>query len=80
MVVHDLCRGAHHCEADERGARCDRSIADIGDACEGGAACSLDGLNMLVCHDGHLTLKSACTAGCEIHRKRVECHGTDIGP
>jgi hypothetical protein len=80
MVQHGLCRGPRHCEVDERGTQCDQSVAEIGDPCTDGATCSLDGLNLLICRDGRLTLKSACTTGCEIHRKRVECHGTDIAP
>ncbi len=79
MVVQGLCRGAHHCQVQEGLVRCDQSIADIGDACDGsGAACSLDGINLLECRNGRRTLKSACTGGCEVHRKSVQCVGTDI--
>jgi hypothetical protein len=80
MVVHGLCRGERHCEAGERVARCDQSIAEMGDACDDGASCSVDGLNMLVCRDGRRVLKSACTTGCEVQRKMktLSCYGTGI--
>jgi hypothetical protein len=81
MVVQGLCRGPHGCEIDTRGARCDQSVAEIGDPCEGdGAACSVDGFNMVVCRSGRWTLKSACTSGCEVSRrmKTVSCYGQDV--
>lgn len=81
MVVQGLCRGAHHCQDQEGMVRCDQSIADIGDACDSrGAACSLDGINLLECRNGRRTLRSACTGGCEVQRKRVQCVGTDLPP
>jgi hypothetical protein len=80
MVVQGVCRGQRRCEANGRVARCDQSIAELGDTCDGGASCSLDGLNMLACRDGRRVLKSACTTGCEVQRKMkaVSCYGTAL--
>lgn len=83
LVEHGLCRGPRHCQSGERGVRCDQTIAEMGDACDGDdAACSLDGINLLVCRDRRRMLKSACTTGCEVQRRMglVTCHGTDITP
>lgn len=83
MVVHGLCRGPKHCRANERGVRCDQTVAEIDDACDGDdAACSVDGINLLVCRDGRRKLKSACTTGCEVQRKMglVMCVGTGVTP
>jgi hypothetical protein len=82
MTFVSNCRGPRGCRIAGGTTLCDQSIADIGDACTGdGAACSLDGLNLLVCRDGRCTLKSACTAGCEASsRKRLSCHGEGVTP
>jgi len=82
MALFSRCRGPRGCRVGENGVLCDQSIAEIGDACTGdGAACALDGLNLLVCRGGRFTLKSACTAGCEAEsRRRVSCHGEAVTP
>ncbi|APR87229.1 hypothetical protein A7982_12578 [Minicystis rosea] len=82
MKLVSLCRGSRGCQSEDGTVSCDQSIAEIGDACTGdGAACALDGINLLVCSGGRFTLKSACTAGCAVDtRKRLSCHGVGVMP
>ncbi|MFO0758141.1 MAG: hypothetical protein U0359_16720 [Byssovorax sp.] len=82
MTFVSRCRGPRGCRIDAAMIHCDQTIAEIGDACTGtGAACALDGLNLLECRGGRFTLRSACTGGCEAGgRKRISCYGEGLPP
>jgi hypothetical protein len=54
------CLGPRGCHVDGDRYLCDHSIANFGDACTEGNACTADGKSMLKCKDGAFAMLSAC--------------------
>ncbi len=60
----DHCRGAEGCKTTRDKWSCDSSVAEVGESCTDGAACSVDGKAMLVCENQKLVVKHKCN--CEL--------------
>ena len=69
MVETRVCRGKAGCAIVDGAIRCDQSVAQVGDACEEGAACSVDMKSMLGCRDGKRVVEHVCPKACEIREK-----------
>lgn len=74
------CRGAAGCTMEGERVRCDRTLAEVGDPCAGGSACSTDSRAFLVCRGGRYAVGAECPAGCLVEGDRVECPRPDIQP
>jgi hypothetical protein len=71
LVPVRTCNGALGCKTEPGGGiRCDRTVADEGEACreEGIGACDRAKANVLVCHGGHFRPEMHCLGalGCEL--------------
>ncbi len=73
------CRGARACHREEAQVRCDASIAEEGDVCTAGAACSVDGASFLHCVEGAMHVARECPGPEHCHEveHNVLC---DAGP
>jgi hypothetical protein len=65
MVLKNVCRGAEGCAAHSMGPICDRSTANIGEACEGkdpetSFSCAADKATVLVCKNGKFEQGPRC--------------------
>jgi hypothetical protein len=69
------CRGAKKCDAAGDKVVCDSSLAMVGDPCEAGGACSVDGKQLLECKDGKMALGSECSGdgGCKVDGDKINC-------
>ena len=74
------CRGPGGCTTEGERARCDRSLAEVGDPCAGSSACSTDSLSFLVCREGRFVIGAECPGGCRIESDRARCDHPELQP
>ncbi len=77
--VVSACGGPAACKQKDSKYECDKSIAAVGDSCEGaGNACSTDGKSLLECKGGKLAASAECKGakGCKVEGDKINC---DVG-
>lgn len=81
FVATEVCRGELGCHGADGKVQCDKSRAEIGDACTDGGACSADGKQVLTCKDGKMALRYACrgAVGCQLEGGNVKCAEPGLG-
>jgi hypothetical protein len=83
LVLKAHCKGPGRCSAQGGGLACDASRGEIGDACAtpGGAACGVDGRQMLLCQGDALALHAICRGegGCRTQDGAVGCVDPTVG-
>lgn len=68
------CRGPNKCKPEGLYVKCDQTIAEVGDTCDGdAAACSVDQKSVLECADKKYAVKQKCDTSCEIQDRLVQC-------
>jgi hypothetical protein len=80
QIRRTACRGAAACTMEGDEVRCDRTLAQVGDPCAAGNACSPDRRSFLVCRDGRFALGARCPSGCLVVGDRVVCPHPDLEP
>jgi hypothetical protein len=74
------CRGEGGCRPAGDGVRCDQSLAQEGDACFGGVACTADMRSFLVCEDARFVRAADCPTGCTRSGDRATCAHPELQP
>lgn len=81
MVV--ACRGPAACKVEGNTSKCDNSIAEEGEPCDGaGFACKVDGSALLKCEGGKTVVNEKCEGGakCKIEGDKAGCMGGEAAP
>ncbi len=81
VVQRESCRGPEGCNVyDANYVFCDSSLAQVGDPCKDGWACSPDHQAALECRDGKMALASSCHGpkGCGARDHQVTCDSSIV--
>ncbi len=74
-IVATACRGPKKCTETPTQVDCDTSIAQIGESCVDGFACSTDAKATLKCASGKWAVDEKCKKSCTVSGNGVGCEG-----
>ena len=74
-LVATACRGPKKCSETPTQVDCDTSIAQVGETCNDGYACSTDAKATLKCASGKWAVDEKCKKSCTVSGSGVGCEG-----
>jgi hypothetical protein len=74
-IVSTACRGPKKCSESATQVDCDSSIAQVGESCDDGYACSTDAKATLKCAAGKWAVDEPCKKSCKASGNSVGCDG-----
>jgi hypothetical protein len=74
FVLDENCLGPKGCTSTSVLVECDNSLAQVGDPCSHGSACSIDGKSLLKCLPDKWVVDHACKNGCTVSGNTLNCN------